>query len=117
MGDIDSADVWNYFGGDGTGSGGCVETGPFANLTLRWTQDRQAEDHCLVRRFSDRALAQAVQANQDTCFAKDNFVDAWNCLEALPHGAGHGGVGGLVRVFPLPSPPVASSDPGNTKCR
>ncbi|KAK9425028.1 hypothetical protein SUNI508_03168 [Seiridium unicorne] len=35
------SDMWSaeYFGGDGTGEGNCVETGPFTSLTLRWMSD------------------------------------------------------------------------------
>lgn len=30
------------------------------------------------------------------CLAKATFAEAWPCIEAQPHGGGHGGVGGEV---------------------
>ncbi|KAF2969671.1 hypothetical protein GQX73_g3872 [Xylaria multiplex] len=36
-----------------------------------------------------------------------NFVDAWNCIEASPHSAGHGGVNGvMVNVKLSPGDPI-----------
>ena len=59
----------------------------------------------------------AAQKNVDECMAKTKFEDAWHCLEAKPHGAGHGGVGGLVgslkktkpRVLKFPSQILTST--------
>ncbi|KAI1865425.1 uncharacterized protein JN550_008473 [Neoarthrinium moseri] len=108
IGKLAQSELWSdeYFGGDGTGPGGCIETGPFANLTLRWTQDKRSVPHCLVRRFNELALTLASNASRERCNALDNFVDAWNCLEAGPHGSGHGAVGGLMS-----DPTLSPGDP------
>lgn len=92
------SDLWTdeYFGGDGTGDGNCVETGPFANLTLRWVQDGSTSDHCLTRRFSERSLNAASVENIDKCKQIANYTQAWQCYSNGPHGSGHGGVGGIV---------------------
>ncbi|KAH8201560.1 hypothetical protein TruAng_004252 [Truncatella angustata] len=91
-------DMWSeaYFGGDGTGQGNCVETGPFANLTLRWVQDGSVSEHCLTRRFSQRSLQAASLDNIARCSVIGNYTDAWQCFSNGPHGSGHGGVGGIM---------------------
>ncbi|KAI1413349.1 Di-copper centre-containing protein [Hypoxylon sp. FL1857] len=110
IGKINEAAVFDTetgFGGNGTGAAGCVTDGPFANLTLRLQVDLTTEEYCLSRFFNDRALAQGARANVDACMAKDKFTDAWNCLEAGPHGAGHGGVSGtMVNPFTSPGDPI-----------
>ncbi|KAI0116207.1 Di-copper centre-containing protein [Hypoxylon sp. NC0597] len=95
------------FGGDGTGTDGCVTNGPFANLTLRLQVDLTTNEYCLSRHLNDRAFSQAAKVNVDTCVAKDKFIDMWNCLEGRPHGAGHGGVSGtMVNPFTSPGDPI-----------
>jgi hypothetical protein len=84
------------FGGNGTGDGGCVVDGPFANLTLRIKEDLSASEYCLTRNLNHCMFKSAAQSNVDSCFAMDTFEKARQCLEGMPHGAGHGGVGALV---------------------
>lgn len=90
--------MWSdeYFGGDGTGAGNCIETGPFANLTLRWVQDGSVQDHCLTRRLNQASLNSASLTNLARCNAIGNYTDAWTCFSNGPHGSGHGAVGGIV---------------------
>lgn len=84
------------FGGNGTGEGGCVVDGPFANLTLRIKEDLSASEYCLTRNLNHCMFKSAAQSNVDSCLAMDTFEKARQCLEGMPHGAGHGGVGALV---------------------
>lgn len=108
--DMTASELWKdeYFGGDGTGPGGCVETGPFRNLTLRWTRDGNVESHCLTRHFSTAELQMTNQENIDKCNGIQNYTDAWVCWFGVPsgssgpHAAGHAAVGGAVRS-PFPS--------------
>ncbi|KAI1347433.1 hypothetical protein F5Y01DRAFT_295087 [Xylaria sp. FL0043] len=113
--DIAASDLWKdeYFGGDGTGPDGCVETGPFRNLTLIWTADGNVTEHCLSRQFSTADLQMTNQANINECNAIQNYTDAWLCWFGGPHGsvgphaAGHAGVGGVMSDATLsPGDPV-----------
>lgn len=100
IGALAESELWSdaYFGGDGAGADRCVATGPFANLTLRWLQDSTVSEHCLTRRFQERALEAASTANIAKCDAISTYEDAWQCFSNGPHGSGHGGVGGIVRL-------------------
>ncbi|KAF2970798.1 hypothetical protein GQX73_g2748 [Xylaria multiplex] len=113
--DVSASDLWKneYFGGDGTGPGGCIETGPFRNLTLRWIQNGSVEEHCLSRRFSTQDLQMTNQDNIDRCNALQEYNDAWLCWFGGPHGslgphaAGHAAVGGVMGDATLsPGDPV-----------
>ncbi|RYP81275.1 hypothetical protein DL770_005941 [Monosporascus sp. CRB-9-2] len=91
------------FGGNGSGPDRCISDGPFANRTLHFREDLSVSDYCISRRLNQRAFSAAGQQYVDDCLTKDNYISAWNCLEGRPHGAGHGGVSGLM-VNPLLSP-------------
>ncbi|KAI2471576.1 Di-copper centre-containing protein [Annulohypoxylon bovei var. microspora] len=110
VGDISGSplfDIETGFGGNGTGVGGCVTDGPFANLTLRFQADLTIDEYCLSRYLNDRAFAAAAKENVDMCLEKGTFVDAWSCLEGRPHGAGHGGVmGTMINPFTSPGDPI-----------
>ncbi|KAK6083315.1 amino acid transporter [Seiridium cupressi] len=97
--DLLGPDLWKdaNFGGDGEGEDDCIQTGPFANLTLRWELNNGVEDHCLSRSFSQHQFSQAAQTNIDRCNAIDDFSTARSCLEGSPHSAGHGGVALVIR--------------------
>ncbi|KAI1097179.1 Di-copper centre-containing protein [Jackrogersella minutella] len=100
-------DVETGFGGNGTGTGGCVANGPFANFTLRFKDDLSIDEYCLSRYLNNRALSQAGKEAVDLCIAKETYVDAWNCLEGRPHGAGHGAVmGTMINPFTSPGDPI-----------
>ncbi|KAH9904731.1 Di-copper centre-containing protein [Xylariomycetidae sp. FL2044] len=107
VGDIAGSDLWDAelgFGGNGTGTDLCIADGPFANLTLHYTEDLSSTStYCISRYLNDRSFSSAAQPNVDLCMSKTNYLDAWRCLEGLPHGAGHGGVMGVM-VNPLLSP-------------
>ncbi|KAI1360115.1 hypothetical protein F5Y08DRAFT_344034 [Xylaria arbuscula] len=102
-----------YFGGDGTGPDGCIETGPFQNLTLRWMQNGGIEEHCLSRQFDTAYLQMTNQANIDACNALETYDEAWICWfgglhgSVGPHAAGHAAVGGVMGDATLsPGDPV-----------
>jgi hypothetical protein len=69
--DMESSEMWSddYFGGNGVKGTYCVETGPFANLTLRWLADGSTSDHCLTRIFNNNSLQSTSQANINKCNA------------------------------------------------
>jgi len=89
-------------GGNGTGSDHCVRDGPFANLTLRVRENLTASDYCLTRNFNPCLFKSASQSNVDVCFTFKNFEGLRRCLEGNPHGAGHGGINGIVRRIKIP---------------
>ncbi len=97
------------FGGDGVGPGPvrCIADGPFSSLVLRWSEDLVATSYCLMRNVNECPFYGAGQANIDKCLAATSFTDAWHCMEARPHSAGHAGVGGIVRISH--SPPCSAS--------
>ncbi|KAI1456044.1 Di-copper centre-containing protein [Annulohypoxylon moriforme] len=100
-------DVETGFGGNGTGAGNCVADGPFANLTLRFQADLSIDEYCLSRYLNDRALSMATEENVEKCLERETYVEAWNCLEGLPHGAGHGAVmGTMINPFTSPGDPI-----------
>ncbi|GAP88085.1 putative amino acid transporter [Rosellinia necatrix] len=95
------------FGGDGTGSDDCIADGPFADTTLHFKEDLTTSDYCISRALNDRGFNSGTRANAEACLQKDNFEDAWECLEGNPHNAGHGGVAGtMVNVLLSPGDPV-----------
>lgn len=95
---LTGSELWSeeYFGGDGTGTGRCIETGPFANLTLRFVANNGIQDHCLTRKFDQNVFSAAKQSNIDRCNIVTLFSNATSCWEASPHTAGHSGVGAIV---------------------
>ncbi|KAI1087408.1 Di-copper centre-containing protein [Rostrohypoxylon terebratum] len=100
-------DAETGFGGNGTGANGCVTDGPFANFTLRFQADNTISEYCLSRFLNDRALSMATRENVAKCIAAETFLEAWNCLEGAPHGAGHGAVmGTMINAFTSPGDPV-----------
>ncbi|KAH8826786.1 hypothetical protein DL96DRAFT_1815858 [Flagelloscypha sp. PMI_526] len=110
------------FGGDDDASNNnCVNTGPFANLTLSIGPGSQVTNHCLNRAVSNRASQSAGQSYIDACMAKTTFADAWPCIENNgPHGAGHGGVGaemGNVQSSPNGKHSIPSLCPIRTNSR
>jgi len=114
--DLRGASIFNPrtgFGGDGAGPELCVADGPFANLRLRFTEDLdapQSGSYCLSRNISECLFANTATTNVDACQNAGRFEEAWNCLEAKPHIAGHWGIGGTVsRLLPsTPIPPLPS---------
>ncbi|KAK0712046.1 hypothetical protein B0H67DRAFT_555920 [Lasiosphaeris hirsuta] len=88
------------FGGDGVGPDLCVADGPFANLRLRFTEDLATTQsgYCLSRNMSECLFANTATANVLNCQRAGSFEEAWNCLEAKPHIAGHWGIGGTVSL-------------------
>lgn len=95
------------FGPDGSGDDYCVQSGPFANLTLYLDDDGNAsESYCLSRALSDNQLAKGEQSVVDDCvYNQTTFEDAWSCFESNgPHGAGHGGMYVISQSHPLTYP-------------
>jgi tyrosinase len=87
----------NSFGGNGSGPDGYITDGPFANSTLRMRPKNQTpEDHHIYRNFNETRLVGASQPVLDSCFAIKTYASFWECLGGMPHGAGHGGAGGLM---------------------
>ncbi|SPO07087.1 uncharacterized protein DNG_09781 [Cephalotrichum gorgonifer] len=91
------------FGGNGVGDEGCIADGPFAGYNNSLGPGYLITDHCITRFVSDATSMSAQQQYLDACYEKQTFVEAWPCIEGRPHGAGHGGVGGLM-LDPIASP-------------
>lgn len=91
------------FGGDGVGTSGCIQTGPFASYINPIGPGYNLTNHCIQRRISDAASRGAVKSIVDGCLAMETYLEFWSCVETQPHGAGHGGVG-LQMINPVSSP-------------
>ncbi|KAI0435747.1 Di-copper centre-containing protein [Xylaria telfairii] len=110
VGDISRSSLFSgepSFGGNGTGSNNCIADGPFVNVTLHFKEDLNTTDYCISRSLNNMAFSAAARANVEACLVHQNFGDAWRCLEAKPHGAGHGGVlGTMINILLSPGDPV-----------
>ncbi|PVH90493.1 Di-copper centre-containing protein, partial [Periconia macrospinosa] len=82
------------FGGDGSGRGNCITTGPFANYTNSIGPGYQITNHCIDRRINNQISGGSSQAQVNRCLQQTSFATAWSCIEASPHVGGHAGVGG-----------------------
>ncbi len=91
-------DTKTGFGTNGVGNDCCLADGPLANLTLRFDEKLKPISYCLIRNINGCFFKAVAQKTVDTCLAKKTFLEAWNCLETQPHGAGHGGIGGIVSL-------------------
>jgi len=85
------------FGGNGEGENHCITTGPFKDYVNAVGPGVTITDHCLTRNINDCLSMGAKKEYVQDCVAKETFFDMWNCLEAAPHAAGHGGINGQVR--------------------
>ncbi|KAK3935115.1 amino acid transporter [Diplogelasinospora grovesii] len=99
------------FGGNGTGFDLCVADGPFADLTLRISENvtTAESEYCLTRNFNPCIFRQGAQQRvADRCIlSSDTFEEVRQCIESQPHGAGHGGVGALMLNVKLsPGDPI-----------
>lgn len=102
MADVSSlvdSDIFEWFGGDGSASDGCVTDGPFADLVLHLDSDYTTDVYCLSRNFQQDDFEGASARYVDECLAMAEFKDAWPCFEGYPHAAGHNGIGGVVSIL------------------
>ncbi|CAH0027308.1 unnamed protein product [Clonostachys rhizophaga] len=81
------------FGGEGSE---CVSDGPFTNLRMHINGTSTSANYCLSRAFNATAFTNAKQENIDECFNLEKYEDSYSCYQALPHTAGHFGVGGTM---------------------
>ncbi|CAG9953082.1 unnamed protein product [Clonostachys rosea f. rosea IK726] len=81
------------FGGEGSE---CVLDGPFTNLRMHINGTSTSANYCLSRAFNATAFTTAKQQNIDECFNLEKYEDSYSCYQALPHTAGHFGVGGTM---------------------
>lgn len=97
----------NGFGGDGTGPGGCIETGPFSNYTLVTGPGFADTEHCIGRKIDDEISKGSSKAEVDACLEAETVKDAWACMSNQPHYAGHSGTGGeMANSISSPGDPL-----------
>jgi tyrosinase len=66
------------FGGNGTGSDGCVADGPFKNIKLHMSNHYQRGDSfCLSRNLDQSSFDTSQKSNIEQCFGYANYTDAW----------------------------------------
>lgn len=89
------------FGGDGAGPDDCIQDGPFAEYILHMGPGYSNTEHCITRSINDNVSNAASLHRIQECLQQPDFANAWPCIEAAPHIAGHRGVGaGMVRPPP-----------------
>ncbi|RDH26962.1 hypothetical protein BDQ94DRAFT_164037 [Aspergillus welwitschiae] len=84
------------FGGDGVGSNKCVVDGPFANITLHIGPGTSNKDHCLSRFIDEGNSSLANTTYVSSCQSQSTYIDYLDKSALTTHGAGHGGVGGVM---------------------
>lgn len=84
------------FGGDGQGPNNCITDGPFKNYVNPLGPYQAITNHCIDRKINECVSATAAPKYVENCMAFGNYSGFWPCLEAFPHSAGHGGMGGEV---------------------
>ncbi|KAH7132381.1 hypothetical protein B0J11DRAFT_481656 [Dendryphion nanum] len=95
------------FGGNGSGEDDCISDGPFKDYVGPIGPRQIIQDHCIYRVVNDCASATGKSDVVERCMKSNTYIDFWNCLEALPHTAGHGGIGGqMFDVFSSPGDPL-----------
>ena len=87
------------FGGNGVGKDNCIVDGPFKDYVNSIGPGQTYGKHCINRAVDECMSQNAKKENIAGCMGKKTYVDAWNCIEGMPHSAGHGGIGGQVRTF------------------
>ena len=86
---------------------GCVQTGPFANITLHVGPNKRFTDHCLVRGHVLAELQGVLsQPFVDLALGQPDYDNFWNNVDGLPfktepriHDAGHAYIGGDMSSF------------------
>jgi tyrosinase len=87
------------FGGNGTGSGSCVEDGRFANLTLYIGPADEDTAHCLSRAWNTEAVVENANSTAlEMCNSYNTFAPWWSCISNIPHKGVHDNMGGVVRA-------------------
>lgn len=95
------------FGGNGTGSGNCVEDGRFANYTLHIGPGDEDTDYCLRRAWNnEEAIANANSTVLEMCNAYNTYAPWWNCISNIPHKGVHTYIGGVVSFLELSDFPL-----------
>jgi tyrosinase len=90
------------FGGDGVAKNrGCIQDGPFVNVTVSIGPNYRNVPTCLARSVNRRInpLQKLNATLQSTlCMDYTSYEDLWPCLYGTPHLLGHAIMGSLVRT-------------------
>lgn len=101
------------FGGDG--AGGCIQNGPFVNVTVNIGPGYQTTPTCLARSINRRAnplKLMNARVQSTTCMNYTTYEEVWPCLYGTPHLLGHAIMGSLVCYTLLSfSIPESCADP------
>lgn len=88
------------FGGNGTGSGNCVQDGRFANYTLHIGPENEDTDYCLRRAWdTEMAVANANSTSIDMCNSYNTYYPWADCVSNIPHKGVHTYIGGVVSIY------------------
>ncbi|KAF9530930.1 hypothetical protein CPB83DRAFT_892203 [Crepidotus variabilis] len=91
---------------------GCVQDGPFADLTLNMGPGLSVTKHCLTRHFNESTHQYLNHTAVEEIMAYETFEDLHTQLEGNkgirgPHGSGHSAVGGeMSNFFSSPGDPM-----------
>ncbi|KAF2279722.1 Di-copper centre-containing protein [Westerdykella ornata] len=95
------------FGGNGVAPSNCIQDGPFKDYVNAIGPGEAISDHCIDRIVNECMSVMGNSTFVNQCMQMQDYKTFWPCVEAAPHSAGHGGIGGqMMNVFSSPGDPL-----------
>lgn len=85
------------FGGTGSGTGACLQNGPFKNLTVNIGPGFTTKPRCVNRQITDFLSSLTNQAAVTKALAPKTYEEAWVAIYSGPHLGGHMALSMMVR--------------------
>lgn len=76
-------------GGTGSGTGACVQNGPFKNMTVNIGPGFKTQPRCVNRQITNALSSLANKAAVDKALAPTTYEEAWITIYNGPHLGGH----------------------------
>jgi tyrosinase len=92
------------FGGTGSGTGACLQNGPFKNMTVNIGPGFTTKPRCVNRQITDFLGSLTNQAAVTKALTPKTYEEAWVAIYNGPHLGGHMALSMMVRcqtVFDL----------------
>jgi tyrosinase len=77
------------FGGTGSGTGACVQNGPFKNMTVNIGPGFTTQPRCVNRQITNALSSLVNKAAVDKAIAPSTYEEAWISIYNGPHLGGH----------------------------
>lgn len=85
-------------GGTGSGTGTCVQNGPFKNMTVNIGPGFKTQPRCVNRQITDFLSSLTNKAAVDKALAPTTYEEAWISIYNGPHLGGHMALSMMVGV-------------------